>query len=151
MFVPNSAWYRYSEVRSGLVLQDLKLLWPCSTGLSKKHLQGFASDSRIRLNSFLVKFWRLVTSDSTVSLKGDQWHLDIYSALSVVESLLQRVQNRFLNISGLPRDTVVIVYSIDNYSWFKEGLKCLRRMLACFHIVQYCCKVSQWTHRECCT
>ena len=52
---------------AGLVSQDLRL-WPWSTGLSKKRLQGCASDSRIRLNSFLVKFWRLVTSDSTVSL-----------------------------------------------------------------------------------
>ena len=39
-----------------LVLQDLKL-WPWSTGFSKKRLQRCASDSRIRLNSFLVKFW----------------------------------------------------------------------------------------------
>ena len=52
---------------AGLALQDLGL-WPWSTGLSKKRLQGCASDSRIRLNSFLVKFWRLVTSNSTVSL-----------------------------------------------------------------------------------
>ena len=60
---------------AGLALQDLGL-WPWSTGLSKKRLQGCASDSRIRLNSFLVKFWRLVTSNSTVSL-------GIYSAFSV--------------------------------------------------------------------
>ena len=52
---------------AGLVLQDLRF-WRWSTGLSKKRLQGCASDSRIRLNYFLVKFWRLVKSDSTVSL-----------------------------------------------------------------------------------